>query len=117
MKNVNNLLEELIEKLKKEKELLIKTIEDSKYVDDLINVIEEKRILLSQLSRYNKEELEVYKDKLYEIESLGKTNLTLAANNIQFIEEIFSALFEEPQKYDQSGNISQEHKGLFNKKI
>ncbi|WP_457621886.1 hypothetical protein [Persephonella sp.] len=117
MENVNNLLDRLIGKLKEEKNLLIKSIQDAKYVDELVKVIEEKREILSKLSKFSKEDFEGYEDKLKEIEMLGRSNLTLAANNAQFIDEIFSAIFEEPQKYDQSGNISQQQKGLFNKKI
>ncbi|ACO04627.1 MAG TPA: hypothetical protein DEP48_05780 [Persephonella sp.] len=117
MENVNNLLDKLIGKLKEEKDLLIKSIQDARYVEELVKVIEEKRDILSQLSKYNREDFKGFEDKLREIETLGRSNLTLAANNAQFIDEIFSVLFEEPQKYDQSGNISQEQKGLFNKKI
>ncbi len=117
MKKVNKLLDRLIDKLKEEKELLVKSIKDSKYIEELMDTVEEKREILSELSKYKKEDFKGFEDKLKEIESLGRSNLTLAANNIQFIEEIFSALFEEPQKYDQTGNVSQEQKGLFNKKI
>ncbi|WP_456401248.1 hypothetical protein [Persephonella sp.] len=117
MKNVNNILDKLIEKLNEEKDLLIKTIEDASYTENLLAVIEEKRDLLAKLSQFKKEDLEKYKDKLITIESLSKRNMTIAVSNVQFIEEIFSTLFDETKKYDQSGTVSQEQKGLFNKKI
>ena len=115
--NVNKLLEDLIRKLKEEKELLITTIKDSKQVEELNRVIEEKRQILSDLSKYNTEDFKDLEEKLDQIKSLSQINLTLAAGNAQFIEEIFSTIFDEPQKYDQKGTVKQSQKGFFNKKI
>ncbi len=116
-KKVNKLLDDLIRKLEEEKELLITTIKDSKQVEKLNTVIEEKRQILSDLSKYNAKNFEGFEEKLNQIKSLSQINLTLAAGNAQFIEEIFSTIFDEPQKYDQKGTVKQPQKGFFNKKI
>ncbi|MBK3332498.1 hypothetical protein GWK41_05405 [Persephonella atlantica] len=117
MENLESLVEQLIEKLKEEKECLIFSIKDSSYCDKLVEVVEEKRKLLSKISRYNKKDFEGLEEKLQEIKRLSDINLNLAVNNAQFIDELFGAIFEEPQKYDQSGAVKQNQKGLFNKKI
>jgi len=111
------LLVKLKNRLKREKELLILTVKDTSYSEELLNVVEEKRKLLSKLASFNKEDFEGLEDLLVEVKQLSDINLNLAATNAQFVEEIFSAIFEEPQKYDQSGTVKQSQKGLFNKKI
>ena len=117
MENIEYLLNQLLEKLEKEKELLIKTVTDSKYVDELMKVVEEKREILSQLSKFKAEDFTGLEDKLEKIRYQSKVNLNLAANNAQFIDEIFDAIFEEPEKYDKTGSTIKERHGFINKKI
>jgi len=93
--NVSKLLDDLIKKLEEEKDLLITTIKDSKQVEKLNLVIEEKREILSDLSKYSAEDFKGLEDKLNQIKNLSQINLTLAAGNAQFIEEIFSTIFDE----------------------
>ncbi|WP_457634798.1 hypothetical protein [Persephonella sp.] len=114
---VSKLLDDLIKKLEEEKELLITTVKDSKQVEKLNRIIEEKRQILSDLSKHTAEDFKGLEEKLDQIKNLSQINLTIAAGNAQFIEEIFSAIFDEPQKYDQSGTVKQSQKGFFNKKI
>ncbi|WP_029521985.1 hypothetical protein [Persephonella sp. KM09-Lau-8] len=118
MEKIGNLLDQLIEKLEEEKNLLIESIKDSSVSEKLMKVVEEKRGILSELSQFSAEELEPFQDKLETIQSMSKINLNIAANNAQFIEELFNMIFDEPQKYDQTGSIKgKQQKGFINKKI
>ncbi|EDP72965.1 hypothetical protein [Hydrogenivirga sp. 128-5-R1-1] len=103
------------ESLEKEYKLLLKLDNPQ----ELLNIIEEKKKLISELSMYEKKDFENYIDLLKEIEFLNKRNLNLANNNMLFIDEIFSSIFEENvEKYNPYGQISQGQKsGIFNKKI
>lgn len=116
-KKINRLLNELIKKLEEEKELIITTIKDTEQVERLNSVIEDKRKILSELAKYNVEDFKGFEEQLNQIKSLSQINLTLAVGNAQFIEDIFSSIFDEPQKYDQKGTVKQSQKGFFNKKI
>jgi len=116
-KDVQELLDRLINKLEEEKNFIILSLKDAQYIEKLNQVVEEKREILSKLSGFEAKDFEGFKDKLNQIKTLSQINLNLAANNAQFIEEIFSSIFDEPKKYDQSGTVHQHQKGLFNKKI
>ncbi|WP_457639018.1 hypothetical protein [Persephonella sp.] len=117
MNAIEKLLDELKEKLVQEKQLLISSISDPSYSEKLMEVVEEKRKILAQLAQFNREDFEGLEEKLWEIKNLSDVNLNIAAANAHFIEEVFSAIFEDPQKYDKSGTVQQSQKGLFNKKI
>ncbi len=115
---VEKTLNELIRKLEEEKNLIIRAIETKEHIEKLTKVIEEKQKLLEELKSLSPEEIKKYKNKLEEIKKLSKVNMSLAVDNLQFIEEVFSVVFkDETQKYDQSGSIKQEQRNLFNKKI
>ena len=103
------------ESLEKEYKLLLKMDNP----EDLFKIVEEKKKIIAELSQYKKEDFEEYIDLLKEIEFLNKRNLTLANNNMSFIDELFSSIFEEDvEKYNPYGQISQGQKsGIFNKKI
>ncbi len=117
MENLDVLLDKLIELLKEEKQLLVTSIKDGTLAERLMTVIDNKKEILFKISQFSQEDLEKFEEKLLQIKQLSDINLNLAANNLQFIDELFSAIFEEPQKYDQSGAVKQNQKGLFNKKI
>jgi len=118
-KIVKNLLDKLIDLLEKENFLLIKTINDIKYSQDLIKILEEKQKTLFEISRLNEKDLLPFKEDLEKIKNLTDKNLKLAQNNLEFIEEVFEAIFEEesPKQYTKSGEIQTKKEGLFNKKI
>jgi Mg2+ and Co2+ transporter CorA len=101
--------------LEKEYNILVK-LENP---EELINISSEKQRILSEIAKHSKEEFEDFKELLQELDFLNKRNLTLINNNISFIDELFSSLFEENvEKYNPYGEISQGNKkGLFNKKI
>ncbi len=113
--SIKKLLDNFITLLKEENSLLTRLDDPEK----LLNLLDKKREILYQLSNYSEEELKKYTDKLKEIEILTKKNQVLADNNMKFIDEVFSSLFEESvEKYDSYGNVSKENtSGLFNKKI
>ncbi len=115
---IENTLDKLIRKLEEEKILIVRAIEAQDHIEKLVKVIEEKQKLLEELKSLPQEELKKYKDKIEEIQKLSKVNMSLAIDNLQFIEEVFSVVFQnDTKKYDQSGSIKQEQKSLFNKKI
>ncbi len=111
-------LERLIKTLEEEKNLIIRAIEAQNYIDNLMKVIEEKQKLLEELKNIPADELKNHKDKLEEIKKLSKINMSLALDNLQFIEEVFSVIFKEDTKqYNQTGYIQHNQKSFFNKKI
>lgn len=116
-RKLESLLDQLVDKLNTEKKLLVQSIKDTKYSKELEQVVEEKRRILSQIAQFSKEDFNGLEDKLLEIKRLSDINLNLAVNNIQFIDEIFSTIFDQPQKYNQKGSVEKPQKGLFNKKI
>ncbi len=115
---VEKKLEQLIKTLEEEKNLIIRAIEAQEYIEKLIKVIEEKQKLLEQIKNLSPEEIKNYKDKIEEIKKLSQVNMSLALDNLQFIEEVFSVIFKnEAKQYNQSGHIQENQKSLFNKKI
>ena len=117
MARIEKLLDTLINLLEKEKELIILSVKNPELSSELEKTIEEKRNVLSKLANFSPEDFKGSEEKLLKIKDLSNINLHIAVSNAQFIEEIFSAIFDEPQKYDQSGTVKQSQKGLFNKKI
>ncbi len=118
MKVVESLLDRFIELLKEEKGLLIKTLSDSKYSEELARVSEEKKVILSKTSTLERSDLEPYKEKFQQIQQLSNTNMQLAHSNILFIEDLFESIFEDSAKqYNNKGTVATKKEGLFNKKI
>ncbi len=115
---VEKLLNSLIKILEEEKKLIILSIKDKSYSENLLKTLEEKKKTIEKLSLLPKEDFKGFEDKLQLIKSLSEENLILALNNIQFIEDIFEAIFKEETKtYSSEGNFSKEPKSLINKKI
>ncbi len=118
MESVLDLLNFLEYKLEEERDLLIKSISDTKYAVQLELVVKEKQDLIYKLSMFKKEDLEPYREKLDNIKRLSNRNMEIALGNAKFIEEIFDSIFvESPQQYNQSGTVQSEKKGLIHKKI
>ncbi len=117
--NTENLLNQLIKKLEEEKQYILLSLKDRSYSDKLIQVVEEKKQIISKLSSLEKKDFEGLEEKLHKIKSLSEENMILALNNIQFIEDIFEAIFkeEETKTYSSEGSFSKETKSLINKKI
>jgi len=115
---VENILDRLVDKLKEERFYIVKAIESKDYIEKLQRVIGEKEALIKELSNMPEEFIKENREKIEEIQKLSRLNMSLAMENIQFIDEIFSAIFnDDTQKYNQNGYIQQEQKSLFNKKI
>ncbi len=118
MENLLDILNFLEYKLEEERDLLIKSISDTKYSTQLDLVIQEKRDLIEKLAYFKKEDFEPFKEKLENIQRLSNRNMEIALGNAKFIEEIFDSIFvDTPQQYNQSGTVQSEKKGLINKKI
>ncbi len=118
MENLLDLLNFLEYKLEEERDLLIKSISDTKYSTQLDLVIQEKKDLIEKLSHFKKEDFEPFKEKLENIQRLSNRNMEIALGNAKFIEEIFDSIFvDTPQQYNQTGTVQSEKKGLINKKI
>ncbi len=113
---IEELLYKLKNKLEEEKEELLKLDNP----DRLLKVIDEKKEILRQLSEFDKEDFKDYIEIIEEIEKLSKRNLSLALNNMNMIDEIFSTIFEEEtvKQYSPYGEQkSQPKSGILNKKI
>ncbi len=119
MDNIHKLLNDLIEELKKEQKLLVITIKDPKYSQELLDTVERKKQILERLSKEEISNPEKYKELLEEIKTLSEENFQIGYGNIRFIEDLFDSIFvESPKQYTSNGTtISSEKKGLFNKKI
>ena len=116
---LEKLLDELIDKLNEEKDLLVLSLKDRKKSEALLKVVEEKKQIIERLSKFSEEEISKFEDKVIQIKKISEENLALALNGIQFIEEIFDAIFEgeEIKTYSSKGDFPKESKGFINKKI
>ncbi|WP_200763839.1 hypothetical protein [Nitrosophilus alvini] len=119
MKNLESILDKLIELLELENRYLIKTVSDSTLSEELLKTVEEKQKLLSELAAFEKNEIEPYMEKIEKIDELSKRNMSLAQSNLNYIEELFESIFEEnsTKQYTKEGEIHSKKEGLFNKKI
>ncbi len=114
-----DLLEKFIELLKNENRLLIESIKDKEASQKLMEIVDSKEELLRQILTLEKEEIEKYQEELRQIDELTERNRSLAVNNIEFINEIFDAIYaaNAPTKYTKDGNITKSKEGFFNKKV
>ena len=113
---VEKLLLELKNKLEEEKKELLKLDDPER----LLKIIDEKKEVLAKLAEFDKEDFKNYIDLIEEIERLSKRNLSLALNNMNLIDEIFEAIFEQEtvKQYSPYGEqVSQPKSGILNKKI
>lgn len=118
MKPIAPLLDLLIQKLRQEKELIIKSAANSASSQQLLDVVEEKKELLLQLGTFERGDFEGYQEKLDLIKRLSEENMQLAAGGLGFIEELFETLFgDSTPHYNEYGTVSSKKEGLFTKKI
>ncbi len=119
MKNLQELLERFITLLDEERRLLIKSIEDKEASKALLELTDKKDKILKEIFTYDKEELKKYGDYIQKIDELTQRNRALAMNNIEFLNEIFDAIFSHtsPAQYTKEGDIKSKKEGLFNKKV
>jgi hypothetical protein len=113
------LLKQLIELLEKEHTALINTINDEAYSKELIEIVEKKQEVLYRIAETKKEKLLKHKELLEKIEEYSQKNMKIALNNLEFIENLFKAIFndEETPKYTRNGELESKKEGLINKKI
>jgi vacuolar-type H+-ATPase subunit I/STV1 len=118
MKRLQELLERFKELLQEENRLLIQSVKDKEASQKILELVNQKEQLLGEIVGYNKEDLEKFRDLLEEIDELSQRNRALAVNNLEFINEIFDAIFSvnAPTQYTKDGNLSSKKEGLFNKK-
>ena len=119
MDNILTLLNNLVEELEKEQKLLVITMKDWKYSQELLETVERKKQILDNLSKEEIKDITPYKELLEKIKTLSEENFQIGYGNIRFIEELFDSIFvESPKQYTSNGTtVSTEKKGLFNKKI
>ncbi|BCD61887.1 hypothetical protein NitYY0826_C0750 [Nitratiruptor sp. YY08-26] len=117
--NVQELLKDFIELLKEENELLINSVKDKDVSSKLMKVVEQKEKLLHDILALEKEDVEQFTQELRLIDEWTERNRSLAVNNIEFINDIFDAIYaaNAPTKYTKDGNISTSKEGFFNKKV
>ncbi len=113
---VKEMLDSLIEILKRERYILLKAAFDSEVLKELENVLNEKRELLRDISELDADSLLPYSSELKEIEKLNKRNEALALSQLGFIENVMAAVLNDA-KYNSSGRIERLKGSTFNKKI
>ena len=116
---IEKLLDNLIDKLEEENRLILECLKDKSCAEKLLNIVEEKEKIIKEISTYPKEDILKFEEKLVRIKHLSEENLALSMTNLQFIEDIFEAIFndEETKTYSIEGSFSKEPKSLINKKI
>ena len=115
-KRLKELLEGFKEKLEEETKLLI----NPKSPEEIEKIVEDKRKLLVEIAKFNKEDFKGLEPILEEIDILSKKNMMLAANYVEMINELFDAFFgeEKVEQYNPYGEIeSKQEGGFLNKKI
>jgi len=113
---VEKLLDNLLDVLKRERHMLLKAAFDSGVLSELESILEEKRILLKNLSELDADSLVPFGSKLKEIERFNKRNEALALSQLGFIEGVMEAVLQGT-KYNSSGEVERERGSFFNKKI
>ncbi len=116
--DIQALLQKFIELLKKENDYLIQSINDKEASQKLIEIVQKKEEILQQILALEPKDVEPYKADLAQIDHWTQRNQALAVNNIEFINEIFDAIYgkESATQYTKDGTISNQKKGFFNKK-
>lgn len=116
---IRDILKNIISLLEEEKKLLILSLKESKFSEDLADIISKKQENISKLSTYEEESVLKFPDELKKIKRLNEENMKLAQNNLKFIESIFESIFEkeETKQYTQNGELKTKKEGLFNKKV
>ncbi|MRI83787.1 MAG: hypothetical protein C6I00_05130 [Nitratiruptor sp.] len=105
--------------LQEENRLLIESITSKEAARKILQLVEEKERLLQEIRGWEREQLAQYKELLERIDTLTQRNKALAINNIEFINEIFDAVFSAstPPQYTKDGSLSTKREGFFNKKV
>ncbi len=113
------LLQRFIDLLKDENRYIIESIKDKTASENLTQTIQKKEELLRQILALDKEEVEPYQEELKKIDEWTQRNKMLALNNMEFINEVFEAIFSQdsPSQYTKDGNITSKKEGFFNKKV
>ena len=91
--DTQTLLRQFIELLKEENRCLIQSINDKKASQELIDTVQKKEELLRQILALEPEDVQPYKEDLQQIDHWTQRNRALAINNIEFINEIFDAIY------------------------
>ncbi len=117
--NPKELLDRFLELLQEENRLLIQSIKEKKAAADLEEVVRQKEDILRQILALEKEDIEPFSEELAQIDAWTERNRTLAVNNIEFINEIFDAIYAQnaPTQYTKDGMITKKKEGFFNKKV
>ena len=112
------LLQNLIQLLMEENKYLIESIKNKKVSEQLLDVVKKKEKLIYEILLLDKKAVEPFEEELRQIDEWTQRNKSLAINNIEFINEIFDAIYSQnvPPKYTKDGKISTVKEGLFNKK-
>ena len=119
MKRLQELLQEFKRLLEEENRLLIESVRDKEASQKILQIVGQKEKILKEMVGYNKEEFGPFRKLMEEIDELTGRNRALAINNIEFINEIFDAVFSvnAPTQYTKDGSLSSKKEGLFNKKV
>jgi len=119
MERKREVLNRFLELLKEENRYLIQSIRDKEASAKLLEVVKRKEELLQEILSWEREEVTPFFNELKEIDEWTQRNYSLAINNIEFINEIFDAIYHKdtPAQYTKDGSLSSKKEGLFNKKV
>ncbi len=114
-----DLLAQFIELLKKENRYIIQSIREKEASQQLMEIVKQKEEILQKILSLEKEDIEPFKSELEEIDHWTQRNRALAINNMEFINEVFEAIYSQksPTQYTKDGTIKKQKEGLFNKKV
>lgn len=115
--NIYELLKELKELLLKEKDCIIKAINDPSATEELNRITLKKQEILSKIAQFNPEDFKEFKELVQEIQQLSKNNMILAESNLKFIESVFESIFEETSTYSSEGEVKKQPSNILNKKV
>ncbi|NPA04088.1 MAG: hypothetical protein GXO61_04420 [Epsilonproteobacteria bacterium] len=119
MERKKEVLKEFIRLLEEENSYIIKSLQEKEASAKLLEIVQKKEELLQEILSWEKEEVKPFLEELRVIDELSQRNYALALNNIEFINEIFDAIYtkDTPTQYTKDGNLSSKKEGLFNKKV
>lgn len=115
---VKHILESYKNLLQKENSLLIKSLQDSAISQELLEVVEKKEDLLKQILGLDPGAVEGFEEELATIDMWMERNRILAIENIEFVNEIFDAIYAKNSstQYTKDGTIYNKKEHIFNKK-
>ncbi|MRJ03351.1 MAG: hypothetical protein GXO19_06765 [Epsilonproteobacteria bacterium] len=119
METLGQLLDRFETLLEEENRLLVESIKDKGAAQRILELVAQKEKIFKRIADHSRSELLPYKERLELIDELTQRNKALAINNIEFINEIFDAVYSvsAPTQYTKDGSLTTKREGFLNKKV